>query len=78
MIYLRANMNNFNNTKRTVKAEVYKDYKFICGHSYKINALVFLDTKLISALVAFTFPSRILCVFDIANNVGPWLKMCFP
>lgn len=28
---LRANINNFNNTKRTVKTEVYKDYKFICG-----------------------------------------------
>ena len=31
---LREKMNNFNKTKRIVKTEVYKDYKFICGHSY--------------------------------------------
>lgn len=75
---LRAKMNNFNKIKRTVKTEVYKRlWIYLWSIWYKINALVFLEAYLISALVAFTFPSGILCVVDTANNVGPWLIMCY-
>lgn len=71
-------MNNFNEVKTIVITEVYKRlWIYLWSLWYKINALVFLKVFLMSALVAFTFPSGILSVVDIANYVGQWLISCY-
>lgn len=63
--------------KRIVIPKVYKRlWIYLWSLWYKINTLIFLEACLILALVVFMFPSGILSVVDISNNVGPWF-MCY-